>query len=622
MDVSQVELNEKLKRLPDEPGVYLMKNKLDQIIYVGKAKNLKKRVRQYFGSYGKGEAKVRSMVSHIRDFEYIIVNNELESLILESNLIKEYLPKYNILLRDDKQYPYIKITDEPFPRLLKTRRVQKDGGKYYGPFPDVLAVNNAIDILNELFPLRNCKLDLSKPNPVVRPCLNYHIRRCAGPCIGAISEAEYREYIEEIERFLEGKPVSFLETLEKKMEEASKALHFEKAADYRDKLQSLYTLLEKQRITAAGSDEEFDVIGLASDEKDACIQIFFFRQGKNMGREHFFIDNRFGESPKDVMEAFITQFYHGTAYIPAKLYIHEFIDDKALIEDMLSEKRGSKVQVLVPKIGEKKKIMGMVRKNAIDMLTKYSDQMRTKQEKQEETVSSLQKMLSLSELPHRIEAYDISNISGAESVGSMVVFEDGEPKKTDYRRFRIRDVQGPDDYASLREVLYRRFKRGLAEREGIGKNRGFAKFPDLILMDGGKGQVTQALSILKELNLSIPVAGLVKDDEHKTRGIYLDKVEINVPKRSAVYRLMYQIQEEAHRFAITYHRSLHSKAGFKSELDGIDGIGPKRKKELMRRFQSIRKIKEAEVEELAAVESMNEKAAENVYNHFHGGDHE
>ncbi|MDD7363697.1 MAG: excinuclease ABC subunit UvrC [Peptoniphilus sp.] len=620
--MSQVDLREKLKSLPDDPGVYLMKNKLDQIIYVGKAKNLKKRVRQYFGSYGRGDKKVRSMVSHICDFEYIIVNNELESLILESNLIKEYLPKYNILLRDDKQYPYIKITNEPFPRVLKTRRIQKDRSKYYGPFPDVLAVNQTIDILHELFPLRNCKLDLSKPNPVVRPCLNYHINRCSGPCIGAISEREYGKYIEEIERFLEGRPVPFISTLEEKMKEASKALEFEKAADYRDKLQALYTLLEKQRITAAGSDEEFDVIGLASDDKEACIQIFFFRQGKNMGREHFFIDNAFDDEPKEIMQAFITQFYHGTAYIPGKLYIHEFLDDKELVEEMLSEKRGSKVQVLVPKIGEKKQIMSMVRRNAIDMLSKYSDQMRTKLQKQEKTVESLQKLLGLSKVPKRIEAYDISNISGAESVGSMVVFEDGEPKKTDYRRFRIKEVQGPDDYASLREVLSRRFKRGLNERAGIGENRGFAQFPDLILMDGGKGQVTQALTILNELGLSIPVAGLVKDDEHKTRGIYLDKEEIRVPKQSAVYRLMYQIQDEAHRFAITYHRSLRAKAGFKSELDGIAGIGPKRKKELMKAFKSITKIKEADVETLSRIEGMNYRAAENLYRHFHGGEHE
>lgn len=620
--MSSIELREKLKTLPDDPGVYLMKNQLDQIIYVGKAKNLKKRVRQYFGSYGKSGKKVASMVSHIHDFEYIIVGNELESLILESNLIKEYLPKYNILLRDDKQYPYIKITNEPFPRVMKTRRIIKDGSRYYGPFPDVLAVNATIDIFHEHFPLRNCKLDLTKPNPVVRPCLNYHIHRCAGPCIGAISDVYYKKHIDEIEAFLDGKPTPFVKELEGKMLNASKNLNFEQAAEYRDQLEALNTLMEKQRITAAGSEEEYDVIGMASDDRDACIQIFFFRQGKNMGREHFFIENTYGEAPKEIMKAFITQFYHGTAYVPNKLYIDEILDEKELVEAMLGEKRGSKVQVMVPKIGEKKKIMTMVRRNAIDMLTKHSEQMRKKMEKKESAVAALAKALQMEEAPDRIEAYDISNISGVESVGSMVVFEEGIPKKTDYRRFRIKEVEGPDDYASLREVLSRRFKRGLKERKGIGESKGFASFPDLILMDGGKGQVTQALVILDELGLSIPVAGLVKDDEHKTRGIYFNKKEITMAKNSAIYRLVYQIQEEAHRFAITYHRSLRSKAGFRSELDGIPSIGPKRKKELMRAFKSLSKIKESDIETLAQVESMNYKAAEAIYDHFHGGGNE
>ncbi|MDY3118561.1 MAG: excinuclease ABC subunit UvrC [Peptoniphilus sp.] len=617
--MSQTAIRDKLKTLPEDPGVYLMKNKLDQIIYVGKAKNLKKRVRQYFGSYGKKDKKVRSMVSHIEDFEYIIVSSELESLILESNLIKEYLPKYNILLRDDKQYPYMKITDEPYPRLLKTRRVLKDGARYYGPFPDVLAVNHAIDILHERFPLRNCKLDLSKPNPVVRPCLNYHIRRCAGPCIGAVSKEAYDGYIATIEAFLDGKKVTFLGELEAEMKEASKALEFEKAAEIRDKLQALATLTEKQRITAAGKDDEFDVIGLAADGQDVCIQIFFFRRGKNMGREHFFMENPYGDSPDQLLKAFITQFYHGTAYIPGKLYVHEYFDERELIEAMLTEKKGSFVHIVVPKIGEKKKIMSMVRKNAIDMLDKHSDQMRSKQKSVETTLEALQKQLAIDRPLTRIEAYDISNISGVESVGSMVVFEDGLPKKTDYRRFRIKDVQGPDDYASLREVLSRRFKRGLKEQAGIGESKGFATFPDLIFMDGGKGQVTQALRVLRELNLDIPVAGLVKDDFHKTRGIYFNKEEIRVAKNSPIYRLTYQIQEEAHRFAITYHRSLHSKAGFQSELDPIPGIGPKRKQALMRAFQSLSKIKSADVETLAAVDGMTKVAAQSVYDYFQGG---
>lgn len=617
--MSQVAIREKLKTLPDDPGVYLMKNKLDQIIYVGKAKNLKKRVRQYFGSYGKKDKKVRSMVAHIEDFEYIIVSSELESLILESNLIKEYLPKYNILLRDDKQYPYIKITNEPFPRLMKTRRILKDGARYYGPFPDVLAVNSAIDILHERFPLRNCKLDLSKPNPVVRPCLNYHIHRCAGPCIGAVSADDYAGYISGIEDFLDGKKVSFIDELEEEMKAASRALEFEKAAAIRDKLQALDTLTEKQRITAAGKDDEFDVIGLAAQGRDVCIQIFFFRRGKNMGREHFFMENPYGDSPGQLLKAFITQFYHGTAYIPGKLYVHEYFDERELIEAMLTEKKGANVHVVVPKIGEKKQIMTMVRKNAIDMLDKHSDQMRTKQKTVENTLEALQEALGMEGVLQRIEAYDISNISGVESVGSMVVFEDGMPKKTDYRRFRIKDVVGPDDYASLREVLTRRFKRGLREKAGLGESKGFAKFPDLIFMDGGKGQVTQALSVLDELNLDIPVAGLVKDDFHKTRGIYFNKEEIRVAKNSPIYRLTYQIQEEAHRFAITYHRSLRSKSSFQSELDVIPGIGPKRKQALMQAFQSLSKIKAADVEGLASVDGMTKAAAQSLYDHFHGG---
>lgn len=617
--MSQVSIREKLKTLPDDPGVYLMKNKLDQIIYVGKAKNLKKRVRQYFGSYGKKDKKVRSMVAHIEDFEYIIVSSELESLILESNLIKEYLPKYNILLRDDKQYPYMKITNEPFPRLMKTRRILKDGARYYGPFPDVLAVNSAIDILHERFSLRNCKLDLSKPNPVVRPCLNYHIHRCAGPCIGAVSANDYAGYISGIEDFLDGKKVPFIDELEEEMKAASRALEFEKAAAIRDKLQALDTLTEKQRITAAGKDDEFDVIGLAAQGRDVCIQIFFFRRGKNMGREHFFMENPYGDSPGQLLKAFITQFYHGTAYIPGKLYVHEYFDERELIEAMLTEKKGAIVHVVVPKIGEKKQIMTMVRKNAIDMLDKHSDQMRTKQKTVENTLEALQETLGMEGVLQRIEAYDISNISGVESVGSMVVFEDGMPKKTDYRRFRIKDVVGPDDYASLREVLTRRFKRGLREKAGLGESKGFAKFPDLIFMDGGKGQVTQALSVLEELNLDIPVAGLVKDDFHKTRGIYFNKEEIRVAKNSPIYRLTYQIQEEAHRFAITYHRSLRSKSGFQSELDVVPGIGPKRKQALMQAFQSLSKIKAADVESLASVDGMTKAAAQSLYDHFHGG---
>ncbi|MDO5301313.1 MAG: excinuclease ABC subunit UvrC [Tissierellia bacterium] len=611
-------IQEKLALLPDEPGVYLMKNKADQIIYVGKAKNLKKRVRQYFGSYGKSAAKVRAMVGHIADFEYIIVHNELESLILESNLIKEYYPKYNILLRDDKQYPYIKVTNERFPRVMKTRRILKDGAKYYGPYPNALAVNEAIEVFHEVYPIRNCKLNFNKNFTPIRPCLNYFINRCIGPCTGEVSDEEYQVFIDEIVEFLEGKEESLLKKLEGEMRAYSSGLNFEGAARRRDQLEALRILSEKQMITDAGSLEEYDMIHLAKDEGHAVIQIFFFRQGKNMGREHFLLDNPYGEDSGALLTAFITQFYHGTAYIPAKIYIPVELEQQELIEEMLRKKREGRVQILVPKIGEKRATLRMVQQNALDMLTKYGESYKNKNRKRMEALEELQKITGLSEPIVRIEAYDISNISGVESVGSMVVFENGRGKKTDYRRFRIKSIRGADDYGSLREVLTRRFVRGEGERSSGEKATSFSYYPDLILMDGGKGQVGVAQEVLRELGIPMAVAGLVKDQHHTTRGIIFEGREYNMKKTSPLYRLIYEIQEEAHRFAINYHRSLRNKATFRSELDDIAGIGPKRKKALMAHFKTISKIKAAEVEELLEVPAMNRRAAESLYEHFRG----
>ncbi|MCD1146929.1 excinuclease ABC subunit UvrC [Peptoniphilus sp. KCTC 25270] len=611
-------ISEKLKQLPQEPGVYLMRDGANQIIYVGKAKNLRNRVRQYFGSYGKSSIKVQTMVSQIKDFEYIIVQNELESLILESNLIKEYHPKYNILLRDDKQYPYIKITtNEPFPRVIKTRNIQKDKAKYYGPYPNVLAVNDAIDVFHTLYSLRNCKLDLSKR--YTRPCLNYFIGRCKGPCIGEIDEEEYGESIEKVLEFLDGKEEILMNTLREKMQEASKTLDFEKAAEYRDHIESLNTLLEKQIITDAASSEEFDIMHLARGEGNVCVQVFFYRQGKIMGREHFILDDPYKEEDQKIFHAFIMQFYQGSAYLPPRIYLPVVLEEGEIIEEYLTSKGNHKVQLVVPKVGEKKKILSMVKKNAIDMLIKHSNSYKEIEKKRKDTLKDLQELLGDIPYPHRIEAYDISNISGVESVGSMVVFEEGRAKKTDYRRFRIKTIQGADDYGSLKEVLFRRFSRGLEEKKSDKKRTSFGTFPDLILMDGGKGQVSSAMEVLNLLELDIEVAGLVKDDFHKTKGIIYQGKEIPISKNSNIYKIIYQIQEEAHRFAITYHRSLRSKSTFRSELDEISNVGSKRKKNLMKYFQSIEKIKKATLEELLQVDGMNQLAAKSIIEHFHGG---
>ncbi|MCQ4922705.1 excinuclease ABC subunit UvrC [Tissierella carlieri] len=614
-------IEEELKKLPDKPGVYIMKDKNDEIIYVGKAISLKKRVRQYFQSGKNNPPKVNAMVKNISEFEYIIVDNEIEALILEANLIKKHKPKYNILLRDDKQYPYIKVTvNEKYPRVMKTRHISKDGAKYFGPYPSVYAVNDAIEIIRNLYPLRTCNRNLDKDIGKTRPCLNFYIGRCLGPCQGNVDEKKYMDMVNEVLLFLNGKEDKLVDIIENKMKEAAKALDFEGAAKYRDQINSLNLLHEKQKIVSTTNVVDQDVIGMARGIEEVCIQIFFIRDGKIVGREHFILEDTFEEDRKEILSSFIKQFYIGAAYVPKEIIIEEDIVDIEIISKWLSEKKGAKVNILIPKRGDKVDLMEMVRKNALDMLNQYGDRFLKKARENQKALEELQNIIGISSELNRIEAFDISNISGVESVGSMVVFEKGEPKKSDYRRFRIRTITGSDDYGSMEEILLRRFTRGIEERKLMTENKievkGFSIFPDLIMMDGGKGQVNVAIRVLKDLNINIPVCGLVKDDFHKTRGIIYNNKEIRLEEDSLGFRLIYKIQEEAHRFAISYHRSLRTKKMFKSELDDIKGIGEKRKVELLKHFESIDKIKKASLEELVEVKGMNRAVAEELYNHF------
>lgn len=614
------DVKERLSQLPDKPGVYIMKNSTDEIIYVGKAKSLKKRVRQYFGSYGKSGTKVRSMVSHIADFEYIIVDNEVESLILESNLIKNNHPKYNILLRDDKQYPYIKITvNEKYPRVMKTRRILKDGAKYFGPYPDIFAVNASIEAFEMLYPLRICSLNLEKNLGKYKPCLNFYIKKCLGPCQGNVDEEKYNFMINEISDFLSNKSTKILDRLEDEMLVYSRNLEFEKAAEIRDRIKNLRELKERQVITNPMSINDKDVIGLAKGIDEVLVQIFFIRDGKIIGREHYMIDDYYNEPIDEILSSFIKQFYNAAAIIPKEILIEEDLEDKNLLEDWLSEKRKSKVNILSPKKGTKMELIKMVKKNALDMLDKYGDKYKKRAQSNMLALEEISDTLSLDIKLNRIEAYDISNISGVESVGSMVVFENGEAKKSDYRKFRIKTIIGANDYGSLKEVLTRRFLRGLEEiKTDSQKISSFSKFPDMIMMDGGKGQVNIAKEVLKELGVNITVIGLVKDDFHTTRGIIYNNKEYDLDLNSKGYKMIYKIQEEAHRFAINYHRSLRTRDMFKSELDDIKLIGPKRKINLLRHFKSLEKIKSASIEELKEVEGMNQKSAESLYNYFKG----
>ena len=612
-----LDLRERLDQLPDKPGVYIMKNELDEIIYVGKAKSLRKRVRQYFGSYGKSSKKVASMVSKIHDFEYIIVENEVESLVLESNLIKDNLPKYNILLRDDKQYPYIKVkVNERFPRVMKTRRILKDGAKYFGPYPDVFAVNESIETFERLYPLRTCNLNLENVEEKnYRPCLNYYIGKCIGPCIGNVKDEDYNVMVDEVLSFLSSSDNKLTDKLHEKMMDYSRNLDYENAADIRDRIKNLEYLKERQLINDPEARDDKDIIALAKGLDEVLIQIFFFRNGKIIGREHYMIRDYYNDSYDEIFSSFLKQFYIGASYIPKEIIIEEKPMDIEVLEDWLTEKRGNKVSITVPIKGDKKELIRMVKRNALDMIEKYGDKYKKRAESNKLALEDIKDLIGLRERPRRIEAYDISNISGVESVGSMVVFEEGDAKKSDYRKFRIKSVIGPDDYSSLKEVIERRFRRGVEEKKE-DKNSSFSNFPDLIMMDGGKGQVNAAKEILDKLNLNIEICGLVKDDFHRTRGIIYKNKEFNVDLNSRAYKMIYKIQEEAHRFAINYHRNLRSKTMFKSELDDIKLIGPKRKENLLKHFKSIDKIKKASVKELMEVESMNEKSAESLYEHF------
>ncbi len=610
-------IRERLDQLPDKPGVYIMKNELDEIIYVGKAKSLRKRVRQYFGSYGKSSKKVASMVSKIHDFEYIIVENEVESLVLESNLIKDNLPKYNILLRDDKQYPYIKVkVNERFPRVMKTRRILKDGAKYFGPYPDVFAVNESIETFERLYPLRTCNLNLENVEEKnYRPCLNYYIGKCIGPCIGNVKDEDYNVMVDEVLSFLSSSNNKLIDKLHDKMMDYSRNLDYENAADIRDRIKNLEYLKERQLISDPEARDDKDIIALAKGIDEVLIQIFFFRNGKIIGREHYMIRDYYNDSYEEIFSSFLKQFYIGASYIPKEIIIEEKPMDIEVLEDWLTEKRGNKVSITVPIKGDKKELIRMVKRNALDMIEKYGDKYKKRAESNKLALEDIKDLIGLRERPRRIEAYDISNISGVESVGSMVVFEDGDAKKSDYRKFRIKSVIGPDDYSSLKEVIERRFRRGVEEKKE-DKNSSFSNFPDLIMMDGGKGQVNAAKEILDKLNLNLEICGLVKDDFHRTRGIIYNNQEFNVDLNSRAYKMIYKIQEEAHRFAINYHRNLRSKTMFKSELDDIKLIGPKRKENLLKHFKSIDKIKKASIKELMEVESMNEKSAESLYEHF------
>ena len=611
-----------LKILPDKPGVYIMKNSLGEVIYVGKAKVLKNRVRQYFQNSKNHSEKVRAMVKNIAEFEYIVTDSEMEALILECNLIKKYSPRYNIALKDDKFYPFIKITtNEDFPRVYVTRNFAKDGNRYFGPYTNGTAVYEVIGLIKKLFPLRTCKKAIVEGGEPTRACLNYHINLCKAPCAGYISKAEYWEMIDEIINILNGTDTSIIKNFKLEMEKAAEELEFEKAAKIRDRILAIELISEKQKMfTVKEGDEDF--IDLYTDEKDGCAQVFFVREGKVTGREHFMIENISDDPVKEVISSFIASFYGGTAQIPKTIYVPEEIEDQELIEKFLTEKRGSKVWIKVPKKGDKKNLLDMVRNNAKIMLDQFKEKMVEEKELNKSALTELADVLGLDSLPARIEAYDISNIQGVDSVGTMVVFENGKAKNSDYRRFKIKSVKGPNDYESMREILSRRFSHGLEEVNKIKeRNLEYSKgkfciFPDLIMMDGGKGQVNIALEVLKDFGIEIPVCGLVKDDKHRTRGIIFNNEEILIRRGSGLMNLITRVQDEVHRYAITYHRSLRDKRTLHSILEDIPRIGEKRRRNLLMKFGSIDNIKKASMEELLDTPGIDRRAAESIKQYF------
>ncbi|BFL72606.1 excinuclease ABC subunit UvrC [Anaerococcus nagyae] len=608
------EVKDKLKELPDLPGVYIMRNASDEIIYVGKAINLKKRVRQYFDNNKNKGAKVLAMVSHIDHFEYIIVENEVEALVLESNLIKKNRPKYNIVLRDDKQYPYIKITNEKYPRILKVRQVYNDKALYFGPYPDAYAVNDSIDLFHLYYQFRTCNLDFDKGATLDRPCLNYFIKKCNAPCIKKEDEQRYMENIEDVKLFLENKSDKIPDWVLDKMNQASSELNFEMASKYRDYYRALSTISERQKVTETGGDD-MDIIAMSKGTSVIVMQVFFMREGKIVDRQHFIIKNDFVETDKDIIGSFIKQFYLDIMYVPKEVLLEIMPEDIGTINEFLNQKRGTKVTIHQTKLGRKKDLVNMALTNANDMRIKYEKRIEKKNRKKSAGINQLKEILNISKI-NRIEAYDISNTSGVQSVGSMVVFEDGHPNPKEYRKFKIKTIEGPNDYGSLKEVLTRRLKNGLKEKEAGNILTGFGKLPDLILMDGGKGQVSSAKEILKEFNLNIEIAGLVKDDKHTTRAIIYQGCEIPINRRDPVYKLIYEIQEEAHRFAINYHRKLMQKTMQKSELDNIKGVGEKTRINLYKHFKTITNIKKASVEELMEVPLVGKSQALEIYKYF------
>lgn len=610
-----------LKNLPEKPGVYIMKNSLGEVIYVGKAKILKNRVRSYFQHSKNHSEKVKVMVKNISEFEYIVTDSEMEALILECNLIKKYSPRYNIALKDDKFYPFIKITtNDDYPRVFVTRKYAKDGAKYFGPYTNATAVYETINLINKIFPIRTCKLLIKDNGEKVRPCLNYHIKKCVAPCAGYIKKEEYAEMINDIMDILNGKDKTIVNALKVDMEEASKNLEFEIAAKLRDKILSIDAIVEKQKIFKTMEGDE-DFINIYQDENDSCIQVFFSRDGKVTGREHFIFKNTADDKVSEVLEDFITSFYGGTAKIPKTIYLPE-VEDSELIEDFLTIKRGAKAWIKVPQKGQKKDMLEMVKNNAKITLEQFKDKFFKEKEINRITLEELQELLDLEEPPFRIESYDISNIQGVDSVGTMVVFEEGKAKNSDYRRFKIKSVKGANDYDSMREILERRFTHGLEEIKKIQERQlnfskgKFSSFPDLIMMDGGKGQVNVALEVLEKLNISIPVCGLVKDDKHQTRGIIYNNKELIINRNSSLMQMIRRIQDEVHRFAITYHRTLRDKRTLHSILEDIPNIGEKRRRNLLMKFGSVENISKATYDELFATPSIDKKSAKSIVEYF------
>lgn len=615
------QIEEELKKLPGQPGVYIMHDAKDAIIYVGKAISLKNRVRQYFQSSRDKTAKIKQMVSKIARFEYIVTDSELEALVLECNLIKEHRPRYNTMLKDDKTYPYIKVTaSEEYPRILFSRQMKKDKNKYFGPFTSAGAVKDTIELIRKIYRIRACSRKLPQDMGKDRPCLYYHIHQCDAPCQGYISQADYQKSVKQAVGFLNGQYEPVMKYLEEKMRMASETMEFEKAIEYRDLLDSVRKVAQKQKITSQ-SMEDRDIIAMAKDERDAVVQVFFVRDGKLIGREHFHMNLTGSESKAEILNSFVKQFYAGTPFVPHEIWVQEELEDAEVIASFLTARRGQKVRFVVPKMGEKERLVELAEKNAKMVLSQDKEKIKREELRTIGAMNQIGSWIGLSGIK-RVEAYDISNISGFESVGSMIVYENGRPKRNDYRKFRIRTVQGPNDYASMREVLLRRFSHGLEETKKLQAEGGdlamgsFTRFPDLLMMDGGRGQVNIALEVLRELQLEIPVCGMVKDDNHRTRGLYYQNVEIPIDRHSEGFQLITRIQDEAHRFAIEYHRSLRGKEQVRSVLDDIKGIGPARRKSLMRTFKTIEAVREASVEELEAAPQMNRAAAEAVYIFF------